>query len=189
MIHDLRNVGSGTGWRRGARYGAILAVTVGSVMGFALASSTAASATPPHGGCAAVSAGASSGWCPLYPGNATSNTQELGMVTVSADGSSIQVETQNASNGAAPQTSFVCLVSSPASQIAHRLPATLCAAAGGVWIPFTGGSLTIDLWQYPQFLNAQFTMQVAANHNAGDANGDSFYNNVGVSTLGQWWVP
>ena len=110
-------------------------------------------------------------------------------MTVSADGASIVVETQDASSGAAPQTSFVCLVSSPASQITHRLQATLCAAAGGAWIPFPGGSLTIDLWQYPQFLNTQFTMQVAANHNATDANGDSFYNNVDVNTLGQWLAP
>jgi hypothetical protein len=142
---------------------------------------SAAGATVPHSGCSA-SVGGNSGWCDLYPGNATANTKEFGQVTVSS-GSTILVQTENASNGAAPLTSFVCLVSTPAAQITHRLQDTQCTKAGGVWLPFSGGSLVIDLSQFPQFLNSQFTIQVAANEHANDANGDASYNSVSVSTV------
>ena len=43
--------------------------------------------------------------------------------------------------------------------------------------------MTIDLSRYPQFLNTQFTIQVAANQDANNANGDAFYNNVTASTV------
>jgi hypothetical protein len=142
-----------------------------------------AGADLPHAGCSSVAAGQSSGWCGLYPGNASDNTQELGLVSVSADGTTLTVQTQDASTGVVPATSFACLTGTAPTLITHRLEQTLCASVGGVWFPYTGGSLTIDLAAYPQFLNAQFTVQVAANHDANNANGDAFYNNVSVSTV------
>ena len=51
-----------------------------------------------------------------------------------------------------------------------------------MWFPIDGGSQTIDLSAYPQFLNAQFTVQVAANQDAHNSNGDAFYNNIAAST-------
>jgi len=180
MADNLRR--SESGRRRAEARRVVMALTGATAVAFAIGlSPSAAGATVPHSGCTA-SVGGSSGWCGLYPGNATSNTQEFGQVTVS-DGSSILVQTENASNGAAPLTSFVCLVSTPAAQITHRLQDTQCNAAGGVWLPFTGGSLVIDLSQFPQFLDSQFTIQVAANEHANDSNGDAFYNNVSVSTI------
>jgi hypothetical protein len=140
-------------------------------------------ASVPHSGCAPVSAGNTSGLCGLYPGNASSNTKELGSVAVSSDGLSITVQTQDASTAAAPETSFACLVSTPASEITKRLQDEHCTGAGGVWLPFIGGSLTVDLSQYPQFLNTELTIQVAANRSADNPNGDSFYNNFSVSTV------
>jgi hypothetical protein len=136
-----------------------------------------------HSGCTSVSVGASSGWCDLYPGNATTNVQELGQVSVSTTGTSLTVQTESASSGTVPATSFACLLFSPPSSITQRLQDTQCTAAGGVWFPASGGSITIDLTQYPQFLNTQFTVQVAANRSADDSNGDAFYNNVAVSTV------
>jgi len=41
----------------------------------------------------------------------------------------------------------------------------------------------VGLTAYSQFLNAQFTVQVAANRDANNANGDAFYNNVSVNTV------
>ena len=164
----------------------VATLVVGSAIGL---SSTMSGAAEPHTGCKSVASGGSSGWCGLYPGNATSNTKELGMVTVSSDGMTIVVDTQSASTGDAPETSFVCLVATPAAQITKRLQDSHCDSAGGVWLPFTGGSLTVDLSQYRQFQNATFTVQVAANQNASDANGDSFYNNVSVSTVASGGPP
>ncbi len=156
------------------------ALIVGSVI---VLTETASVAAEPHTGCQSVAAGGSSGWCGLYPGDARNNTKELGMVTVSSDGNSIVVNTENAATGTAPNTSFVCLVATPGSQITERLQDSHCDSAGGVWLPFTGGSLTIDLLQYVQFENTTLTIQVAANEHANNANGDSFYNNVSVSTV------
>ena len=159
---------------------------VGSAIGL---SPTLSGAAEPHTGCQSVASGGSSGWCGLYPGDATSNTKELGMVTVSSDGMTIVVSTQSASTGDAPQTSFVCVAATPAAQITKRLQDSHCDAVGGVWLPFAGGSLTIVLSQYGQFQNATFTVQVAANQNASDPNGDSFYNNVSVSTVASGGPP
>jgi len=145
--------------------------------------SAAANADVSHSGCTSVIVGGSSGWCGLYPGNATSNVQELGQVTISADGTSLVAQTQSASSGTVPATSFACLVFVPASQVTRRLQDTQCAMAEGVWFPANGGSVTIDLTQYPQFLNTQFTVQVAANQSADSSNGDAFYNNFSVSTV------
>ena len=104
-------------------------------------------------------------------------------MSVSTDGRSLTVQTQDASSGVVAATSFACLTTTGASLITHRLEQSLCTAMGGVWLPYSGGSLTIDLTAYPQFLNTQFTVQVAANHDANNANGDAFYNNVSVSTV------
>ena len=49
-------------------------------------------------------------------------------------------------------------------------------------VPDRGRIATIDLSLYPQFRNAQFTVQVAANQDANNANGDAFYNNFTVNT-------
>ena len=168
--------------RRGAKWAALALIVTGLATVMVGVSSSTSAADVPHSGCAAVSAGGSSGWCSLYPGNATSNGQEQGLVSVSSTGSSITVQTQSASTGVLAETSFACLTLVPASQITQRLQDTRCTAAGGVWFPFLGGSLTIDLTQYPQFRNAQITVQVAANQDANNANGDAFYNNVSVST-------
>jgi hypothetical protein len=108
---------------------------------------------------------------------------ELGQVTISADGTSLVVQTQSASSATVPATSFACLVFVSASQITQRLQNTQCAKAGGIRFPASGGSFTIDLAQYPQFLNMQFTVQVAANQSANSSNGDAFYNNFSVSTV------
>ena len=82
-----------------------------------------------------------------------------------------------------PATSFACLTATPSAQIIHRLQNTLCTRSGGIWLPFTGGALTISLLAYPQFLQAVFTIQVAANQDSNSSNGDAFYNNVSVSTV------
>jgi hypothetical protein len=161
-----------------------VALVSGSLMvGVTAAMVSSAGATPAHTGCATASVGESSGWCGLYPGNATGNAKELGQVTVSGDGQSLTIQTEDASSGAAPATSFACLTAADPTQITHRLQDTQCADAGGVWLPFTGGSLTVDLTAYPQFLDTQFTVQVAANADARNANGDAFYNNFSASTV------
>ena len=132
---------------------------------------------------AGVTVGAGAALAGLYPGNAVNNAKELGLVTVSADGQSLTVQTQDAGMGGVPSTSFACLTAAASAQITHRLQQTQCAAIGGVWFPFAGGSLTIDLTAYPQFLDTAFTVQVAANRSAENANGDAFFNNFSVSTL------
>lgn len=122
--------------------------------------------------------GQGSGWCGLYPGTASNNVQEYGQVTLSSDGTSLTVDTQSASSGVLPDTSFACLTSvDPGST---RLQEEQCAQDGGVWVPFSERTTTIDLTQYPQFLNTSFNVQVAANQDASDANGDSFYDNFTV---------
>lgn len=146
-------------------------------------SPTAANAAPPHAGCAPAAAGGSSGWCGLYPGNATANVQELGQVTVCADGQSLLIQTEDAVTGSVPDTSFACLVMTDPSQITHRLHQSLCERAGGAWFSADGGSIAINLAQDPQSLNAQFTVQVAASHSADNGNGDAFYNDVSVNTV------
>jgi hypothetical protein len=143
---------------------------------------TIASADVTHTGCNSVAVGASSGWCGLYPGNATDNVRELGQVTINSAGTLLTVQTADASTGVLPATSFACLLFTPPTQIMHRLQGQQCAAAGGVWFPMAGGSETIDLTAYPQFLNAHFTVQVAANQDAKSSNGDAFYNNIEADT-------
>jgi hypothetical protein len=157
------------------------AVTVSLAAGLIAFFATGASADVAHTGCNAVAAGASSGWCGLYPGNATNNVRQLGQVSLSANGTLLTVQTSDASTGVLPATSFACLVFLAPAQITHRLQDQQCAAAGGVWFPMPGGSESIDLTAYPQFLNAQFTVQVAANKDANNSNGDAFYNNIAVS--------
>jgi hypothetical protein len=143
---------------------------------------TMAGADVAHTGCNSVAAGGSSGWCGLYPGNATDNVRELGQVSINASGTTLTVQTADASTGVLPATSFACLLFTPPSEIVHRLQDQQCASAGGVWFPIAGSSQTIDLTAYPQFLNAQFTVQVAANQDAKNSNGDAFYNNIAVDT-------
>lgn len=150
---------------------------MGTLGAVALAVAPASAATAPT--CTAVADGQSSGWCALYPGNATGNVQELGDVALSLDGSTLTVQTQSASTGTVPDTSFACLLATDPGST--RMQETLCTQAGGVWIPFTSGAVTIDLTQYPQFSGTTFTVQVAANQDANSANGDAFYNNVTVS--------
>ena len=94
----------------------------------------------------------------------------------------LTVQTADASTGVVPATSFACLLFSPPSQVVHRLQGQQCASSAGVWFPMAGGSETIDLTAYPQFLNTQFTVQVAANQDAGNSNGDAFYNNIAANT-------
>jgi hypothetical protein len=101
-----------------------------AVATFAVPAGTAGAAAS-HGGCAPVFVGGSSGWCGLYPGNATDNVQALGQVSVSAEGTSLVVQTEDASSGAAPQTSFACLVPAQVSDIEHRLQDVQCTKEGG----------------------------------------------------------
>ena len=136
-----------------------VALVSGSLMvGVTAVMVSSAGATPAHTGCATASVGETSGWCGLYPGNATGNAKELGQVTVSVDGQSLTIQTEDASSGAAPATSFACLTAADPTQITHRLQDT-------------------------QFLDTQFTVQVAANADARNANGDAFYNNFSASTV------
>jgi hypothetical protein len=141
-----------------------------------------AGAAEPHTGCTAISAGTTSGWCGLYPGNATTNVRELGLVALSADGTKLTVQTQDADAGVVPATSFACLTATPISEIVHRLQNEQCVAGGGGWFPVASGAQVIDLSAYPQFLNATFTVQVAPNKSANNSNGDAFYNNVAVDS-------
>jgi hypothetical protein len=171
---DHRRSGRSTMARLVLAAGTAAVGTLGTV---ALAAAPASAATAPT--CTAVESGQDSGWCALYPGDATGNVQELGDVAVSLDGSTLTVQTQSASTGTVPDTSFACLLESDPGRT--RMQQTLCAQAGGVWIPFSGGAVTIDLTQYPQFSGTTFTVQVAANQDANSANGDAFYNNVAVS--------
>lgn len=157
-----------------------LVVVVG--LTFSASFASLAGADVAHTGCASVAVGGSSGWCGLYPGNATDNVRELGQVSINASGTMLTVQTADASTGVLPATSFACLVFTPPSQIVHRLQDQQCAASGGVWFPIAGSSQTIDLTAYPQFLNAQFTVQVAANQDAKSSNGDAFYNNIAADT-------
>jgi hypothetical protein len=161
----------------------LLALTGGLLAAGVTVGAGAALAGVSRTGCSDATVGQSSGWCGLYPGNAVNNAKELGLVTVSADGQSLTVQTQDAGMGGVPSTSFACLTAAASAQITHRLQQTQCAAIGGVWFPFAGGSLTIDLTAYPQFLDTAFTVQVAANRSAENANGDAFFNNFSVSTL------
>ena len=168
-----------------AKSGEVLRRTLAVVAGAAVVASlaTLASADVVHTGCNAVGVGATSGWCRLYPGNATDNVRELGQVSINAAGTSMTVQTADASTGVVPATAFACLLFTPASQVTHRLQGQQCAAAEGVWFPMAGGSTTIDLTAYPQFLHAQVTVQVAANRDANNANGDAFYNNIDANTV------
>ena len=138
-------------------------------------------ATPVHTGCTAIAAGGSSGWCGLYPGNATDNVRDLGQVSLSGDASMLTIKTLSVDSGAAPRTSFACLTKVPAAQITHRLQDTQCNDLGGVWITWSGPSITINVSQYTQFAGGNFTVQVAANEKAGNGNGDAFYNSFGVT--------
>ncbi len=164
------------GSNRPAAFVSVLVVVAGLALITSFA--TIAGADVAHTGCNSVAVGGSSGWCGLYPGNATDNVRELGQVSINAGGTMLTVQTADASTGVLPATSFACLLFTPPSQILHRLQGQQCAAAGGVWFPIAGGSQTIDLSAYPQFLNAQFTVQVAANQDAKSSNGDAFYNNI-----------
>jgi len=169
---------------RGSNNPAVLVSVLAVAAGLTLFASfaTIAGADVAHTGCNSVAAGGSSGWCGLYPGNATDNVRELGQVSINASGTMLTVQAADASTGVLPATSFACLLFTAPSQIVHRLQGQQCAAAGGVWFPIAGGSQTIDLTAYPQFLNAQFTVQVAANQDAKNSNGDAFYNNIAADT-------
>lgn len=161
----------------GAASGA--AVVLGS-----LALAPAVGATPPHTGCGTVTDGASSGWCALYPGNAKGNVQEQGQVSLDSTGTQLTVLTENTADGAAPATTSVCLTATPAVDLTHRLQDSQCAKQGGVWLSWSGGAATVDLTQYPQLVGTTFTVQVQANHDAGNGNGDAFYNSVAVDSTG-----
>ena len=157
-----------------------LAVALGTVFGATLSLSLLGASPAMAGGTCptSIADGYSSGWCGLYPGSASSNVQEYGQVALSSDGTALTVETESASTGVVPDTSFACLtVTDPGST---RLQEELCAQEDGIWIPFSGGSTTVDLSQYPQFLNTQFNVQVAANQDANSANGDAFYGNFTI---------
>ena len=151
-------------------------------VGLVAAATTLAGADVSHTGCTAVNAGQTSEWCGLYPGNATDNVQELGLVSVSTDGMSLTVQVKDSATGVVPATSFVCLSPTPAAAVTHRLQRQLCSASGGTWFPIAGGSQTIDLSSYPQYQSTKLTVQVAANQDANNANGDAFYNNFTVDT-------
>ena len=155
-----------------------------ALSGFGIMGANFASATPVHTGCAPVHTFASSGWCGLYPGNATNNVQDLGQVSLSSNTTMLTIQTQSVDNGTAPRTSFACITSVPADQITHRLQDTQCTKDGGVWITWTGPSITVDMSQYPQFAGTVYTVQVAANDNAGNGNGDAFYNSFTVFAFG-----
>lgn len=172
----------GSRWRAGRSVLVRLALAAGTAAAgtlgaVALAAAPASAATAPT--CTSVANGQDSGWCALYPGSATDNVQELGDVALSADGSTLLVQTQSAADGTVPDTSFACLLAVDPGRT--RMQQTQCTDAAGVWIPFTGGSVTIDLAQYPQFAGTDFVVQVAANQDANSANGDAFYNNVAVA--------
>ena len=153
-----------------------------TVTGVLLLAAVASPAERPAAlGRTAAPAGTSPGWCGLYPGTRPT-TPELGLVSLSADGTKLTVQTQDADSGVVPATSFACLTATPISEIVHRLQDEQCAKAGGVWFPIAGGSQVIDLAEHPQFLDAQFTVQVAANKSANSSNGDAFYNNVAVDS-------
>lgn len=156
------------------------AVALGTAVTAALALSLLGAAPAVAGGTCptSIADGQSSGWCGLYPGTASTNIQEYGQVTLSSDGSTLTVQTQSASSGVVAGTSFACLT--PTDPGSTRLQEEQCAQDSGVWFPFSGGSVTIDLTQYPQFLNTQFNVQVAANQDANNSNGDSFYDNFTV---------
>jgi len=146
-----------------------------------------ASATPVHDDCAGVvTAGTSSAWCGLYPGNAKNNTPEQAQVSLDPTATLLTVLTQNTEDGSAPATTSICLTSTPIPQIDHRLQDQQCTNKfGGVWLTWAGGSATIDLTQVPQFLGTTFTVQVGASASAGNGNGDAFYNNVSVDAAPQ----
>ena len=155
----------------------LLASTALTFGGFGLLSSGVASATPVHTGCGATSNGISSGWCNLYPGNASGNAKYLGQILLTNDATLLTIQTQSASDGSIPRTSFACLTLVDSATINHRLQAEQCTNKfNGVWVTWTGSSVTIDVTQYPQFANMLYTVQVAANGSAGNGNGDAFYN-------------
>jgi len=161
-------------WSLAALCGAAL------VAGGVEVSANAALAPPVQNGCGTTSAGQSSSWCALYPGNATQNAQEQGQVSLSQDGMTLIVQTQNTFDGQAPATSSACLTATPTAQVSQRLQAQQCTQLGGSWITWQGGSEAIDLAAYPGLLGSLFTVQVGANHDAANGNGDAFYNNFGV---------
>ena len=145
--------------------------------GFGLLSSGVASATPVHTGCGASYNGIPSGWCNLYPGNASDNAKYLGQILLTNGATLLTIQTQTASDGSIPRTSFACLTLVDSAKIDHRLQAEQCSNKfNGVWVTWSGSSVTIDITQYPQFTNMLYTVQVAANGSAGNGNGDAFYN-------------
>jgi hypothetical protein len=177
----LRRPGPLAGAVLAATSAAALAMTAPGVAFAAGAPGLPITATGPV--CGTVAAGQSSGWCALYPGRAVDNVQQLGAVSVGPDGTVLTVQAEGASTGTPPATASVCLT--PVDPGRSRLQHAQCVAAGGVWIPFTGGSVTIDLAQYPGLEGTTFTVQVGANGDAVDANGDAWYGNFGVtSSLG-----
>lgn len=155
---------------------ACASITIGSAV---VLGPSVASATKPHTGCA-VSVGTSSGWCGLYPGNATNNVKDVASVTMSGDGSLLTIATLSLDTNAPPRTSMSCISMVPLVVQTHRLQAEQCSAINGVWFTWSGASITIDLTQFPQFYGGNFSVQVGANKDAGNGNGDSFYNGFGV---------
>jgi hypothetical protein len=90
------------------------------------------------------------------------------------------ISTLSVASNAAPRTSMACLSTVPLVVETHRLQAEQCSAVNGVWFTWSGPSITIDLTQLPQFYGGTFSVQVGANENAGNGNGDAFYNGFSV---------
>ena len=151
-----------------------------AVSGGAILVPSIASATPVHTGCSPTYVNGTSGWCGLYPGNATDNVKDLGQVTLTGNAQLLTIQTLSVDSGAAPRTSSACLSFISSNQINHRLQDTQCTKAGGVWFTWTGPSTTINLTQYTQFYGQIFSVQVQANEHAGNGNGDAFYNGFDV---------
>ncbi len=169
--HLLRGL-AGLGLASGAFGGAV-----------ALAAAGAAGAAAVHTGCSPASVTQSSGFCVLYRGSSSSTAQDLGDVAPNPTGTALTITTKVIATGAAPKTSFACLLPTSASQIDVRLDHVECRVHGGVFVPFSGGTVTIDLSQFPQFLDTQFSAQVGASKDATNPNDDLYYNNFTVSTF------
>jgi hypothetical protein len=139
-----------------------------------------------------VGPGTTTDWCDLTPGKGSSTKSPVqGRLTLSADGTSLVAETNdtseppNSSTGTA-RTSYICIYPAPVTD--KRLQETQCAAYGGEWIVFTGGtSGSIDL-AGRGITNGDYIVQIASNPRANNGNGDAFYNTTGI-TVGGTPVP
>ena len=164
-----------------------IALLIGALFALRLAT---ASASPTGGAlCGDVEAGSTSAWCALRASGTTpSDTRANGQVTLSSDGTTLTVNTEdnaqgNQTLGAAPYSSEACIYPPPQQPREARLddPAK-CSAAGGTLVSWlqtnSSGSIPVPA----ALVGKDFFVYVAAHPSATDnAHGTAFHGTFEVN--------